>query len=269
MAYIKCLRNVISSTIPEGSTATPTDVIQTLLACAGVTDKEYTTLAALLADTTTLATVINSNNAIDYLVRSTTWAGDMCADSSAMSYIGLNNYASNTLLSDSTWKTAICQSAYKESVLNVKVPVMTSDNTPSGECFASSVYSSSYSAWKAFNKVIAADNEWCSQNGTTSNVSIGYKFTNAVKIYAVGIINQLGSSPTNAPKNCKVQCSTDNQTYDDMSTFINTMGASGTENLFVLSDTALADYWRLLCIDNYGDNYIIINELQFYGRADV
>ena len=118
--------------VPDGSTVTPTDDIQTLLNCANIWDKSYTTLTELLSDSTSLQAVISSNNAIDYLVRSTTFASDVTADSTAMSYIGLNNYASNTLLGDATWCSAICNSTYFESVLNVKVPTMTSATTPSG-----------------------------------------------------------------------------------------------------------------------------------------
>ena len=61
-------------TIPDGRTVTPTDDIQIWLNCANIWDKTYTTLAEVLADTTTLLALINSPNAVDYMVRSTTWA---------------------------------------------------------------------------------------------------------------------------------------------------------------------------------------------------
>ena len=63
-----------SVSLPVGSTVTPTDDVQTLLACAMIGDSEITTLAGLFADSTTLSAVIASHNAIDYLVRSTTFA---------------------------------------------------------------------------------------------------------------------------------------------------------------------------------------------------
>ena len=62
------------SNIPDGATVLPTDDIQILLNCADIWDKSYTTLNELLADTDTLLAVINSENAVNYLVRSTTWA---------------------------------------------------------------------------------------------------------------------------------------------------------------------------------------------------
>jgi hypothetical protein len=60
--------------IPDGRTVTPTDDIQIWLHCANIWDKTYTTLAEVLTDTDTLLALITSNNAVDYMVRSTTWA---------------------------------------------------------------------------------------------------------------------------------------------------------------------------------------------------
>jgi hypothetical protein len=62
------------SNIPDGRTVLPTDDIQIWLHCADIWDKSYTTLAEVLADTDTLLALISSNNAVDYMVRSTTWA---------------------------------------------------------------------------------------------------------------------------------------------------------------------------------------------------
>ena len=82
---------------PTGSTATPTDVIQTWLHCANIWDKNYTTISAVLADTTTLLALISSNNAADYMARSTTWASSVVANSTAMTYIGANDYCADNL----------------------------------------------------------------------------------------------------------------------------------------------------------------------------
>lgn len=62
------------SNIPDGRTVLPTDDIQIWLHCANIWGKTYTTLAEVLADTDTLSALIASENAVDYMVRSTTWA---------------------------------------------------------------------------------------------------------------------------------------------------------------------------------------------------
>ena len=65
------------SNIPDGRTVLPTDDIQIWLHCANIWNKAYTTLAEVLADTDTLSALINSENAVDYMVRSTTWAASI------------------------------------------------------------------------------------------------------------------------------------------------------------------------------------------------
>lgn len=163
--------------IPNGSTITPTDDIQTWLHCANIWDKTYTTISQILSDASTLQALIISNNAVDYLVRSTTLANDITADSSAMTYIGLDNYCANTLLDDSTWRDAICDSSYFESVLNVKIPIMTGATTPSG--VASSNRGSGWTGFRGTGGYYST--------GAAANLNdyIQYKFPNPVRIFKI------------------------------------------------------------------------------------
>lgn len=114
---------------PDGATVTPTDDVQTWLHCANVWNKSYTTISEVVADTTTLNTLIANENANDYLVRSTTFATDICNNESAMTYIGLNDYCAWSLLDDDTWNEAICNSNYFEKVLNVHLDILNSSST--------------------------------------------------------------------------------------------------------------------------------------------
>ncbi|MBR2555111.1 MAG: hypothetical protein IKE94_09650 [Aeriscardovia sp.] len=99
-------------TIPDGSTATPTDDIQKWLACAGIKDKSYTTLNEVLADSVTYNALLGDSNACAYMKRSTTWTTDICADQYAMNLLGQYDTACDALLSDSTWTTALNNSSY-------------------------------------------------------------------------------------------------------------------------------------------------------------
>lgn len=128
-------------TVPDGSTVTPTDDIQIWLECAGITDKSYTTLAEVLADSTTLAALIADNNATDYLKRSKSWA-------------------SNPNL----------------------IPYMTSNTTPSGECFGSTKHSSSADYYKAFQGSGMGGLLILSPNGASAGEYVGYKFSNPVLV---------------------------------------------------------------------------------------
>ena len=263
MAYLKCLRGTLK-TIPTGSTATPTDDIQTLLNCADIWDKSYTTLSELLADTTTLQAVISSNNAIDYLVRSTTWASGMCANSTAMSYIGLNNYASNTLLADSTWCNAICNSTYFESVLNVKVPIMTSDNTPSGECFASS---NNNLAYKVFDGIETGATAWYTSGNGVVGDYVGYDFGSNKKIYKAIVKSQYNTASDPRLKNYKYQ-GFNGTTWVDISAEITAPTLTTVWSQETLLNAGDYSKVRLYSTSALGDQLFIF-ALQFYGRADV
>ena len=249
--------------VPDGSTVTPTDDIQTLLNCANIWDKSYTTLTELLSDSTSLQAVISSNNAIDYLVRSTTFASDVTADSTAMSYIGLNNYASNTLLGNATWKTAICNSAYFESVLNVKVPVMTSDNTPSGECSSSSVYSASYPAWKAFD---GDDNTFFIMGSQVIGDYIRYKFARAVKLFYAKYHSNIKKRSSIT---YKIQGSNNASDWVDLKTIVSTSSVNYDwfDDIFDVVGTYL--YCQITISAIVSGESINFSTLQFYGRADV
>ena len=250
---------VTLSFVPDGSTVTPTDDIQTWLNCADIWDKNYTTIAQVLADSTTLSALIADSNAVNYMVRSTTWASSVCANQNAMSLIGLDDYCADTLLGDSTWLNAICSSTYFESVLNVKVPTMTSNTAPSGEAIASGVYSSATPNYYAF------DNNSTTYWGGAQAINgwIGYKFTNRVCVRKVKVSTELAYSVYG--NSGKIQYSDNNSTWTDVPNSSTTL--DNTTKTVNISDVGYHLYWRLYCTTTGSVNTFNVNELQFYGRA--
>lgn len=175
--------------VPEGSTITPVNDIQIWLHCANIWDKSYTTLNEVLADNTTLLALISSNNAVDYMVRSTSWASSVCSNQTAMGLIGNNNYCANELLANSTWLTAIANSSYIESVCNVKIPTMTSNTTPSGTASATSVFPEGN--WAAYKALDGLDSTaWLTGNNVL-DATLTYTFPTSknIKIAKVTIGN--------------------------------------------------------------------------------
>ena len=263
---------VTLSAIPDGSTVVPTDDIQTLLNCADIWDKAYTTIGELLADSTTLALVIADNNAVDYLVRSTTWASSVTSDSTAMTDIGLNNYASNTLLADSTWCNAICNSTYFESVLNVKVPTMTSNTTPSGVCGSTSVYySPRYEPFKAVGT--DPDYGWEPKLADSVNSRCWYQFTSAVKIYLADL--RRGGTTSAKTTTMDIIASTDGSTWNtEVPSVVVYSGANSSFNnptKQVITNPSTADYWGIRLLSTTEEDLTTRNgyKMQFYGRQDV
>ena len=244
------------SFIPDGRTVTPVNDVQTLLHCAGIFDKGYTVLSQLLADTASLYTVITDNNAIDYLVRSTSFASGVCGDSTAMNYIGSDNYAADTLLDDVTWLNAICNSTYFENVLNVKVPTMTSTTTPSGEVMAYGSTNPSNLPYKAFDGT--------SSHGYIANAvgnGIGYQFTSNVSIKKAFV------KPYWDSETYKIQVSSDNNTWYDVATLTGNK-INGSVGVGINSNKVA--YARCIQTTSVTANtWQEFETIQFYGRKDV
>lgn len=245
--------------IPTGSTVTPVNDIQIWLKCGGIFDKTYTTISQVLADTTTLLALISDSNAVDYMVRSTNFASSVCGNSTAMTYIGNNNYCADTLLADSTWCTAICNSTYFESVLKVKVPTMTSNTTPSGEC--SGVYTSTmqdFQPWCAFD---GNDSTYVRSNDYHGNdFSVTYKFENPVRVLRAYVY---ANYPNYQITSYKIQASNNiNSGWVDLTDAI-TNNYSGVST--VLNNPNSYLYYRVQVLSGYV-NTTFLNTIQFYGR---
>ena len=247
---------------PNGATVTPTDDVQTWLHCANVWNKSYTTISEVVADTTTLNTLIANENANDYLVRSTTFATDICSNESAMTYIGLNDYCANKLLADSTWFEAICNSAYFEKVLNVKVPTMTSNTEPYGEAYADSIFASNFPYYQAFDD--AENTFWQSSNSNKEHY-IQYKFTNPVNVRMVEYLNGTDRNWVSKPN---VYGSNNGVDWKKLGELTNDNLNKVTEPIY---NNEYYLYYRLTATPNRNADsmyVMLIRELQFYGREE-
>ena len=258
-------------TIPDGSTATPTDDIQKWLACAGIKDKAYTTLTQVLGDSETYNALLGDSNACAYMKRSTTWSTDICASQYAMNLLGQYDTACDALLSDSTWASAIANSTYFESVLNVKVPIMTGNTTPEGECISTSEYSGrfTYYAFSRENTPSTSVNTIWLSNQQTTPVYIGYEFTEPVVVNKIKVMFALASGTTNTSTTFTVQGSDTGNSDDwhDISSAITDTATSIQEYYFV-NDTPYL-YHRINITEQTisGASYKgAVNILQFYGR---
>lgn len=189
-----------------------------------------------------------------------TYANAITEDATAMTMIGANDYAADTLLADSIWRNAICDSAYFESVLNIKVPTMTSNTAPSGECFASSIYAAGYDPYKAFDGNDASN--WFPNNGL-SHAYIGYMFTSPVVVFKMR--QYVATSQGCVLKSFLVQGSNDNTNWDTLETISNN---TKNELTLVFSNTTEYQYYRLAEITSThaNPNNMYIGTLQFYGR---
>lgn len=264
MAWIKSIGGGGGQTtiIPDGKTVTPINSIGRWQQCAGL-EVVYSTLSSLLADSTTVSALMADDNAVDYLVRSTSFASTITANNTAMTYIGQNNYASNTLLADVTWCQAICTSAYFTRVLNVKVPTMTSNTAPSGEVYADSTYSGRYPYYACNGKSLNLNDGttfWFPGSDTTHFIS--YKFTKDVKCYRMTFKTQTDGG--SASMSVKFRASNDRSTWVDLTSQSATVDTSQRTYTLIKNNTTAYRYYSLSI-----SRQRAISELQFYGREDV
>ena len=259
--------NVSFEDAPDGATVTPIDDVQTWLHCANIWNKSYTTISEVVADTTTLNTLIANENANDYLVRSTTFATGICSNESAMTYIGLNNYCANKLLADSTWFTAICNSTHFEKVLNIKVPTMTSNTSPSGEAIADSRYISgdAFYAYKAFDGDDSSP--WCNARGNTGY--IGYKFPKKVRVNKLCLITCNDANSAYTIKDFDVY-GTDDETNWGTPIYSGTKtnATKLSKQDFNINNNKSYLYYKVQAKNTHNGAYTTIGTVQFYGREE-
>ena len=184
---------------------------------------------------------------------------------SAMSLIGLNNYCANTLLADADWLEGICNSTYFESVLNVKVPTMTSNTTPSGEVIAIPIRSGYETA--AFRVYDGDNSSWGSSGNGNADVGkrfvLGYHFTSQVSIRKATLFN---SNSGYFGRTFKLAYSDDGVTWfeSDESVLLD----SAIVYSLNFADYGEHTYWGMSDVTQ-GIGYSILYEAQMYGRADV
>ena len=165
--------------IPDGETVTPIDDVSILLKCAGIKDKNYTTMEEVLADDEVMMDITMDENSMKYLARSTGFADDVCANETFMTFLGQSPYVDDTVLNSDLWCSAICDSTYFESVLNVKVPTMTSNTEPSGEVNCTNVYpdSRSYFAFDGNDSTLILSGSVSGTSTNLNNYFVSYTIT--------------------------------------------------------------------------------------------
>lgn len=260
----------------DGSTAMPTDVVATWLACAGL-HQSYTTLNEVLADSGVLYALINSTNAVDYMVRSTTWASSVCANQTAMNYIGNNNYCADVLLSDSTWGAAISASTYWEEVLSGLVPTMTSATTPSGVVSAEQSHSSypPYLMFDGNDTTRWVSSKVVTTGGAAVSTWVQYEFPSAVKINKIKALSYSSNAITQTLA-IEVQGSNDGTNFTSLATgAAKSITTSDYDYEVNFANNGKYKYYRMVCTSKVTsasgsqNNLPQIYTMQLYGHVDL
>ena len=115
-------KTVVSVTIDftlDGLTATPLNDVSIWLrtdSTGSSLNAGHTTLAEVIADTTTLSSLMADESAMNYLARSTGFAEEGCASETFMTYLGASTYVDSTVLNSDIWVNAIGNSSYMDKI---------------------------------------------------------------------------------------------------------------------------------------------------------
>ena len=241
----------------NGKTVLPVNDLALLLECAGIYDSEIETISDLLDDEASLLKVISSNNAIDYLVRCSSFINDFASNQTAMSYIGINDYAADILSDNQAWCAAMVASAYIESVFESMVPTMTSNTTPKGRCISNGTYAGS-----PFNAFDNTDQTYVSCNVGTGY--LGYIFEEPVCVKGVFVYGPLSDSYTFTDGRLQAQ---DNG--GSWNTVSNTsLKRSNTVIYSTYENTKNHTGYRISQYKS-GNDYVSASRIKFYGRKKV
>jgi hypothetical protein len=147
------------------------------------------------------------------------------------------------------------------------IPKMTSNTTPSGRAFASSIYSTTYDAWRAFNNLTEAEG-YSSANGSGGVGYLGYEFVNPIVIgkYAVRSMSTL-SILNRMPKDWTFEGSNNGTDWIILDIQVNQIWATiSTEKEYFIDISKINSYkmYRINWTANNGVPYTGFDELKMY-----
>ena len=171
----------VAESVPDGAIVTPVNDITTWLKTGEISNQySYTTIEQVIADSTCIQSLMNNENAMKYLARSTEFADALCASETTMTYLGQSAYVDDTVLNSDLWVNVIRNSSHIEKVFRSVIPSMTGYDTPDGSVTFDIDCYTGYEHWRGFN----CDNQYYHSNGVVTG-GITYNFSEPRDIYKI------------------------------------------------------------------------------------
>ena len=107
----------VAESVPDGAIVTPVNDITTWLKTGEISNQySYTTIEQVIADSTCTQSLMNNENAMKYLARSTEFADAICENQASMTYLGQSTYLDDTVLNSDIWFNKCLESQYYDKV---------------------------------------------------------------------------------------------------------------------------------------------------------
>ena len=98
----------VTESVPDGAVVTPINDITTWLKTGEISKQySYTTIEQVIADSTCTESLMNNENAMKYLARSTEFANAICASETAMTSLGQSAYVDDTVLNSDYFESIL------------------------------------------------------------------------------------------------------------------------------------------------------------------
>jgi hypothetical protein len=202
--------------------------------------------------------VVNSSTAMNAIINSSTALNAVVNSSTAMNAIINSQTALNAVKDNSTaWNIFINGTGLTAK----QVPTMTSNTTPEGVASASSIYSSYYDAFKAFDK--NTNTYWFAGGGQPQWIQ--YQFINPVFVHTVTLTGWGSAGNYYNPTSITIQVSNDGNTFTDVATF--NQEFTSTSTTLYIAKQGYYKYWRVRVNSTVGGSGYspAIRELNFKG----
>ncbi|WP_427051181.1 discoidin domain-containing protein [Paenibacillus sp. TC-CSREp1] len=144
----------------------------------------------------------------------------------------------------------------KSGYYSSMIPAMTSNTSPQGVAAASTIYSASLDAWKAFDKN-TTDAGWLMQSGKWNGAWISYTFSHPTVINKYGIKGPNSNASTDCAKSWRFEGSNDGTNWTVLDTRTNQPAwSTGEYREYVCTNKANYNTYRLVYTANYGGAYV-------------
>ncbi len=228
------------------------------------------TVEDVLTSEKILDKILSNNNNIDYIFNNKEKYGKYIINNTiSMKKFASNSYAMNKMIENSDWTNDILNSEIAISALDesnpIIVPTMTSNNSPSGEAFASSEYRDSsayYPAWYAFSSI---KSYWCvGAYSSYKNQYVAYDFGEEKNVWVYKIVANVTDGKQNTYY--VIEGSNDKTNWDTLTDQI----YQGSEKTIIPNNyNKKYRYYRLKFLSenkHSGTGNTVVYDLQFYGK---
>ncbi len=222
-----------------------------------------TAMAAVAASSTAMAAVAASSTAMAAVAASSTAMAAVAASSTAMAAVAASSTAMAAVIASSTAMAAVAASSTAMAAVAAStalppsyIPAMTSASTPSGAASASSEYSTSYPAWRAFDRTAS---HWDTASTGMTNQWLRYSFDSPVFVHTL----ELTPGSEGGPTKWRLEYSDDGANWVSAIAVPSYTPYSGVKTTHAVFAAGKHRHWRLFA--ETATSYCSVNEMQLLG----